>query len=201
MGESHVGGNHVVRGHWEEGSMDGDIRIRQRLAAGDDGALRHAYDQCSAMVHRLALRVTRNRDAAEDITQDVFVHLWEHPYAFDPSRGSLRTWLALLAHRRAVDWVRAQERQRRLLDRVRCTEPPTLIIDLIIAEETGMQVRQAVADLPQRLREAVELAYYRGRTYQQAAAELGLPEGTLKSRIRSGLRHIAATLAEERSAT
>ncbi|GAA4239336.1 sigma-70 family RNA polymerase sigma factor [Actinomadura meridiana] len=181
--------------------MDGDIRLRQRLAAGDDGALQHAYDRCSSMVYGLALRVTRSREAAEEITQDVFVYLWEHPYNFDPGRGSLRTWLALLAHRRSVDWVRKEERQRNLLDAVGESEPSTLIIDMIIAAETGARVRDAVAELPQRLREAVELAYYQGRTYRQAAAELGLPEGTVKSRIRSGLRRIADTLAEEGSAS
>ncbi|TDB74887.1 sigma-70 family RNA polymerase sigma factor [Actinomadura sp. KC216] len=179
--------------------MDGDFGLRQRLAAGDDAALQHAYDRCSSLVYRLALRVTRSREAAEEITQDVFVHLWEHPYAFDPGRGSLRTWLALLAHRRAVDWVRKEERRRRLLDAVGNPEPAAPIIDVIIADETGARVRRAVAALPQRLREAIELAYYHGRTYRQAAAELGLPEGTVKSRIRTGLRSIADTLAEEGS--
>ncbi|RFS87035.1 sigma-70 family RNA polymerase sigma factor [Actinomadura spongiicola] len=181
--------------------MDGDIRLRQRLAAGDDGALRLAYDRCSPLVYGLALRVTRSREAAEEITQDVFVSLWERPYDFDPNRGSLRTWLALLAHRRSVDWVRREERQRNLLDTVGDSEPSTLILDMIIAEETGARVRRAVAALPQRLREAVELAYYHGRTYRQAAVELGLPEGTVKSRIRSGLRRIADSLAEEGSAS
>ncbi|MFA1542628.1 sigma-70 family RNA polymerase sigma factor [Actinomadura monticuli] len=179
--------------------MDGDIRLRQRLAAGDDGALRQAYDHFSSLVHTLALQVTRRREVAEEITQDVFVHLWENPYAFDPSRGTLRTWLAMLSHRRAVDWVRKEERRRRLLDAVEHAEPAVPIIDVIIADETEVRVRHAVAALPQRLREAVELAYYRGRTYQQAAIELGLPEGTLKSRIRTGLRCIADTLAEEES--
>lgn len=70
---------------------------------------------------------------------------------------------------------------------------------MIIADETGVRVRHAVAALPQRLREAIELAYYHGRTYRQAADELGLPEGTVKSRIRTGLRSIADTLAEEGS--
>lgn len=181
--------------------MDADVRLRQRLAAGDDGALGDAYDLCSSLVYGLALRVTRSREAAEEVTQDVFVHLWEHPYAFDPGRGSLRTWLATLAHRRAVDWVRREERHRRLLDAVGHTDPVAPIIDLIIADETGARVQRAVAALPQGLREAIELSYYRGRTYRQAAIELGLPEGTVKSRIRSGLRYIAAALAREESAS
>lgn len=68
--------------------MDGDITLRQRLAAGDETALQDIYDRCSPLVYRLALRVTRSREAAEEITQDVFVHLWEHPFSFDPGRGA-----------------------------------------------------------------------------------------------------------------
>jgi RNA polymerase sigma-70 factor (ECF subfamily) len=141
--------------------------------------------------------VTRSREAAEDVTQEVFAFLWERPLSFDPAKGSLRTWLGMLAHRRAVEVVRREERRRVLMTAwVLDAAGPDIEDEITAAEVTG-RVRHAVAVLPGGLREAVELAYYRGRTYRQVATELGLAEGTAKSRIRLALRRIADTLAEE----
>jgi RNA polymerase sigma factor (sigma-70 family) len=170
---------------------------RRRLAAGDEAALGEVYDTYSPLVFGLALRVTRSREAAEDVTQEVFAFLWERPLAFDPAKGPLRTWLGTIAHRRAVEVVRREER-RRVLTSTWAHEPVGPDIeDEVAAAEVNGRVRHAVAGLPISLREAVELAYYRGRTYRQVAAELGLAEGTAKSRIRLALRRIADTLAEE----
>src|SRR5215510_16530104 len=92
--------------HWE-------LDVRERLVAGDDAALGEVYDQFSSLVYGLALRVIGDARAAEDVSQDVFVWLWERPAAFDPERGSLRSWLGTLTHRRAVDYVRREEARRR----------------------------------------------------------------------------------------
>ena len=86
--------------------------IRRRLAAGDEEALGEVYDAYAPLVFGLALRVTRSREAAEDVTQEVFAFLWERPLVFDPAKGPLRTWLGTLAHRRAVEVVRREERRR-----------------------------------------------------------------------------------------
>jgi RNA polymerase sigma-70 factor (ECF subfamily) len=171
--------------------------VRRRLAAGDEAALGEVYDAYAALVFGLALRVTRSREAAEDVTQEVFVFLWERPLAFDPSKGSLRTWLGTLAHRRAVEVVRREERRRVLTAALVSQAVVPDIVDEVTAAEVSGRVRQAVAVLPGNLREPVELAYFRGRTYRQVAAELGLAEGTAKSRIRLALRRIAETLADE----
>jgi RNA polymerase sigma factor (sigma-70 family) len=148
----------------------------------------------------MALRVTRSREAAEDVTQDVFIFLWERPLAFDPDRGALSGWLGTLAYRRAVEYVRREERKKRkslslVADR-RTLTSPGVDEDVIAVDESG-RVRSAVAALPGSLREVIELAYYRGKTYRQVAVELGLPEGTAKSRIRVGLRRIADKLHAE----
>ncbi|RJL34191.1 sigma-70 family RNA polymerase sigma factor [Bailinhaonella thermotolerans] len=174
-----------------------DRSLHRRLVGGDETALAEVYDLFSSLVLGLASGVTRDRAAAEDVAQEVFVSLWERPFAYDPDRGTLRTWLGTLAHRRAVDWVRAEERRRaRSARRAGPEEAPGVEDEVLAADEAG-RVRNAVAALPGGLREVIELAYYRGLTYRQVARDLGLPEGTAKSRIRLGLRRIAAMLAEE----
>src|SRR5262245_33723940 len=100
-----------------ERSSDWERAVRDRLASGDDSALGEVYDQYSSFVYGLAVRVIGDTRAAEDVSQDVFLHLWEHPEAFDPARGGLRTWLGTLAHRRAVDHVRREEARRRRAER------------------------------------------------------------------------------------
>ncbi|HZP28463.1 MAG TPA: sigma-70 family RNA polymerase sigma factor, partial [Acidimicrobiia bacterium] len=100
-----------------ERAGDWELRVRARLAAGDESALTEVYDQYASFVYGLALRVIGDARAAEDVSQDVFVAVWERPEAFDPERGSLRTWLGTLAHRRAVDYVRREEARRRRTER------------------------------------------------------------------------------------
>ncbi|MFC6086261.1 sigma-70 family RNA polymerase sigma factor [Sphaerisporangium aureirubrum] len=175
-----------------------DRSLHQRVVGGDESALGELHERLYPLVLGLALRVTRDRLVAEDIVQEVFVTFWERPLAFDPDRGSLRSWLATIAHRRAVDHVRAEERRRVSTIGPRLADPePSPLEDWILAADEAARVRVAVSRLPGGLREAIELAYYRGRTYRQTAEELGLPEGTVKSRIRLGLRKLADALADE----
>ncbi|NUR88739.1 MAG: sigma-70 family RNA polymerase sigma factor [Nonomuraea sp.] len=175
-----------------------DRLLHQRVVGGDESALGEVYDRLSSLIFGLALRVTRDRVIAEDITQEVFLVFWERPLAFDPERGSLRAWLATIAHRRAVDHVRAEERRRVSALGPRLFEPePARLEDNVLAADEAKRVRQAVTELPDSLRQAVELAYFGGRTYRQVGEELGVPEGTAKSRIRLALRRLADALSEE----
>jgi len=175
-----------------------DRLLHQRVVGGDEVALGEIYDRLSSLIFGLSLRVTRDRVIAEDITQEVFLIFWERPLAYDPERGSLRAWLATIAHRRAVDQVRAEERRRvsvlgpRLFERA-----PERLEDTVLDADEAERLRQAVTALPDSLREVVELAYFGGRTYRQVGEELGVPEGTAKSRIRLALRRLADALAEE----
>jgi RNA polymerase sigma factor (sigma-70 family) len=169
--------------------------VKARLVARDPGALAETYDQFGSFVFGLASRVVRDRRAAEDVTQDVFLSLWERPEAFDPERGHLRTFLGTVAHRRAIDLVRREEARRRRNVRDAQTVLPIPDVDeLAIAIVTAEHVRAEVERLPADQREAIELAYFAGRTYRQVADELGIPEGTAKSRMRLGLRRIADAL-------
>jgi RNA polymerase sigma factor (sigma-70 family) len=190
----HVGrqaGRDVRPSQWERTTRD-------RLIAGEEGALNEIYDQFSSFVYGLALRVIGDARAAEDVSQDVFVTVWERPGAFDPDRGSLRTWLGTLAHRRAVDHVRREEARRRraIKDAARPVSTPD-VEEMALALVTAERVRSALETLPDEQRRAIHLAYFGGKTYRQVAEVLGIPEGTAKSRLRLGLRRIADVLETE----
>src|SRR5713226_7607887 len=109
----------VVRSDWEH-------EVRDRLVAGDHSALADIYDQFSSFVYGLAMRVIGDTRAAEDVSQEVFIGIWERPSAFDPDRGSLRTWLGTLTHRRAVDCVRREEARRRRAEREASRRPASI---------------------------------------------------------------------------
>lgn len=177
-----------------------DAELAERLVAGDEGALAEVYAEHAAFVLALARRVTASATLAEDVTQEVFVALWERPHAFDPCRGSLRSWLGVLTHRRSVDRVRRETTARRYETRRATTAPPppeTDIADAATAALLAERVRQAVAALPDDQRRAVELAYFGGKTYVEVAEALGIPEGTAKSRLRLAMRRLAVALGPE----
>jgi RNA polymerase sigma-70 factor (ECF subfamily) len=178
----------TASGEWEPA-------VRDRLIARDPSVMSELYDQFGSYVFGLAARVIGDRHAAEDVTQDVFMSIWERPEAFEPSRGRLRTFLGTLAHRRAVDVVRREEARRRRAARDAATGVPIPDVgELAMAIVAAEQVRAEVDRLPREQREAIELAYFGGRTYRQVAEELGIPEGTAKSRMRLGLSRIAQAL-------
>ncbi|MEU6349483.1 sigma-70 family RNA polymerase sigma factor [Streptomyces sp. NPDC047072] len=178
-----------------------DAELQRRLVYGDESALAEAYTAYGSLVRAVAVRVTRSRAAAEDVAQEVFAQLWSRPYAFDAGRGSLRTWLSVLAHRRAVDWVRSEARHRKdaraddlTLHAIPDASPGPA--EALVDRERSLLLHTALAELPPQQREVVHLAYFAGRTYRQAAVELGIPEGTAKTRLRTALRALAETLAD-----
>ena len=176
-----------------------DVRLVQRIAAGDETALTHVYDQFAPTVFGVARRVLGDATAAEDVVQEVFVSLWERPHAFDGARGTLAAWLGMLAHRRAVDRVRREEASRRRADAMAAQPPsaPPDIDEAVSSLWVGERVRAAVQGLPEEQRACVNLAYFEGKTYVEVAEILGIPEGTAKSRMRLALRKLADTLDVE----
>jgi RNA polymerase sigma factor (sigma-70 family) len=157
------------------------------------------YDRFSPFVYRLANRVNRDRSAAEDVTQEVFLQLWEQPGRFDPDRGSLSAWLGTVTHRAAVASVRRQvassQRERRAA--ALGGHDPVGVEELALSRVIATKARAAVAALPHPQRRVVELAYLHGFTFRQVAERLGIPEGTAKSRLRLALRAIAPALKSE----
>ena len=142
--------------------------------------------------------VLRDELLAEDVTQEVFTYLWEHPERFDPSRGTLKAWVGLLAHRRSVDKVRAENRRAR--SEARTLDPPSVEPTAEHDLDTQWicaQVRRALETLPPEQRQVLVCAYYGGRTYRQVAKQLSIPEGTAKSRIRLALARLNEILRAE----
>lgn len=159
-------------------------------------ALAEAYRRHGGSVYSVAKRVTQDPAQAEEVTQDVFLRLWEQPERFDPSRGTLRSYLLVQTHRRAVDRLRQNvARQRRQEREARLSAPRTPNVEedvnhLALAE----RVRGAFSALEPGERQAIGLAYFGGHTYRDVARLLEQPEGTVKSRIRSGLRRMQSEL-------
>jgi RNA polymerase sigma-70 factor (ECF subfamily) len=168
-----------------------DLELGARLMAGDQSALDEAYERHVGLVFGLARRVVGDGAMAEEVTQEVFVYLWEHPEKFDPARGSMRSWLGLLAHRRSVDRVRVEVRRSRHEARLEpiaeLTAADAEVDDELSRTWLAGCVRDALDQLPSEQRDAVVLAYFGGRTYRQVATELAIPEGTAKSRLRLAL--------------
>jgi RNA polymerase sigma-70 factor (ECF subfamily) len=179
-------------------SREPDHRLRARLVAGDEGALAEVYGRYGPLVFAVALRLVRDCATAEDVAQDVFVQVWRRPAAFDPAAGPLPAWLAMLARRRAIDAIRRAARQQRRADAERSAVPagPDPAEAAVEAALTA-SVRAAVNALPAPQRTAVLLAYAGGMTAREIAGRLGVPEGTVKSRLRLGLRRITRLLADE----
>jgi len=160
-------------------------------------ALAEAYRRHGGAVFALAQRVLGDRARAEDVTQTVFTSFWESADRFDPERGSLRVFLLTMGHRRAIDMIRSDGRRRAREERLasQAEAPYDLereVWDITVAD----QIRQALGSLSEGERQAIGMAYFGGHTYREVAELLGQPEGTVKTRIRSGLQRLRIALAE-----
>ncbi|HEY2272305.1 MAG TPA: sigma-70 family RNA polymerase sigma factor [Jatrophihabitantaceae bacterium] len=178
-----------------------DAVLLARIQAGDDTALGEIYTAHADLVFGLARRVTRDEQLARDIAQEVFTYLWELPQRVDLMRGSLRTYLAVVTHRRAVDEVRRSERRNRTeaaVDPVTVTEGPEAgVVEADTHAWRKQRLTACLAELPADQRIAVEHAYYDGLTYKQVARVLNIPEGTAKSRLRLAMNRLRTLLGEE----
>jgi RNA polymerase sigma-70 factor, ECF subfamily len=174
-----------------------DEALVAMVARGDEAALAELYDRVGRMAYGLAYRVLRDAKLAEDAVQEGFLAVWRTAEAFSPERAKASTWILTLVHRRAVDMVRREQRRR--------TEP----YDDASGQERGAgpsaedaawlhfertRVQDALAQLPDIQREAIELAYYGGFSQSELAERLGMPLGTIKSRMFAGLARLRELL-------
>jgi RNA polymerase sigma-70 factor (ECF subfamily) len=175
-----------------------DAQLVTSIGRYSEVALAEVYRRHGGAVYGLARRVLDNAAEAEDVTQEVFLRLWNAPDRFDPARGSLRSYLLAQSHARAVDVIRSQNsrRARESNDAMKTAragyDMQNEAWDLTLAH----QVSEALATLPDDERRAIELAYFEGRTYVQVAEILNQPEGTVKSRIRNGMRRMRRILLD-----
>lgn len=183
-----------------------DRKMQQRLARGEAAALGELYDRFASLVHGLAHRVLGDEQAADRITRDVFAHVWQHPDTYDPKQGPLRSWVATLTHRLAVQRLRQTETAALAQgdpdnpDATKATHDTHADAPLSSTgslEELERRVRCAsvaaradyiVTSMPAPLRAALELAYFQRRDYRQTAADLGVTEAEARRRLRLGLQ-------------
>lgn len=172
----------------EEMVNESDVRLAQRLQERDEKALRDAIAAYGRVVYGIARRVLAEPSLAEEVAQDTFLALWRRPGAFDPDRGTLQAFLLGVARNKAIDLVRREESLRRAKDAL-MSEAES--VNGVAVDEPGIEereeVRAALIKLSPLQREAIVLAYFGGRTYREVAVELGIPEGTAKTRLRDGL--------------
>ena len=177
-----------------------DMTLAERLLARDEEALKEVIEAYGGLVFGMAKRIVNDPNLAEEVAQDTFLSLWRRPGAFDSRRGGMGSFLVGVARNKSVDLVRREESVRRRRDSLAAeVEAKSLdpAADGLGAVDDREQVRDALAQLSAIQREAVVLAYFGGRTYREVAVELGVPEGTAKTRLRDGMLRLRQLLASE----
>jgi RNA polymerase sigma-70 factor, ECF subfamily len=175
-----------------------DVGLVIAIARYNGDAFAEAYRRHAGAVFALAQRLLWERALAEELVQETFLRLWEHPDRFDQARGSLRSFLLMDAHARGVDRIRSDSRRREREERTaRAAVVTDYDLDLEAYDlDVAEQVREVMATLTDGERRAIELAYFGGHTYREVARILGEPEGTIKSRIRTGLMRLRTQLLD-----
>lgn len=168
-----------------------------RAAAGDERAFAELYDATAPRVFGLVLRILVDRAQAEEVTQEIYLEAWRGAARFDPNRGAAISWLLQIAHARAVDRVRSSQAQRNRDERIGVRDTAVPIDEVAERAETSIEsarARRALTELSEPQREAIELAYFGGLTQTEIAERLGAPLGTVKTRMRDGMRRLREIL-------
>jgi RNA polymerase sigma factor (sigma-70 family) len=187
-----------VRGTPYGGLRDG--QLVELVAQQDAGALEALYDRYGRAAYSLARRILTEETLAQDVVQEVFLSLWRDARRFDAGRGTVATYLLSMTHHRAVDVVRREENLRRWRTSDEGLElapdPKARVEDEVEASERRAEVRAALKDLPDPQRQALLLAYFGGYTQREVAALVGVPLGTVKTRMAAGMRKMKEALSD-----
>lgn len=174
-------------------------RLLQTVAQGDRSAFGAIYDELAPLVFGLARRVIRNDAIAEEVLQEVMLEVWRNSPRYDPDRGSARAWVSTIAHRRAVDRVRAEESARRRDEAAQRPERPyDSVVEHIERSEDRASVSSSLESLTELQRQTIQLSYYDGLTYDEISIRLAVPVNTIKTRMRDGLTSLRGTYEAHR---
>jgi RNA polymerase sigma-70 factor (ECF subfamily) len=177
------------------------VALVQSIAAGDQLALHALYERTHRVVFTLIMRITSNRETAEELTVDVFHDVWRRASRYDASNGTVLGWIMNQARSRAIDRLRFDHRKKRLdpdRDASSVAVEATESQDALELEERRRALQAALAVLTPDERRAIESAFFSELTYAEVAARLNQPLGTVKTRIRSGLHKLRQALAPEK---
>ena len=178
-----------------------DRELREGLIDHREEALSEAYRRFGQKVYRTAFGVLRRSELAEDVTQEVFVRIWQRPERFDPTRGTLGGFLQLDAHGRSIDLLRSEkaraDREIREQQLSAASNSPVSLEEEVMKRISSDRIRDALETLDVDERLPIALAFFQGHSYRRVAEALDLPEGTVKSRIRRGLSRLQELLGEE----
>ena len=182
-----------------DASAGADLQAMARMARGDASGLAELYDRHSTAIYSLALRIVRRGEDAEDVTQQVFTQAWRTSARYDASRGAVAAWLLMMARTRAIDVLRRGNPARGVVADddwlAEIPDPQHSVEHIVATREQVDLVRTAIERLPSEQRVAVELAYYDGLTQTEIAARTSTPLGTVKTRVRSALQVLRASVA------
>ena len=180
-------------------ALHDDGVLAERIRAGDREALGEVYDRHASAAMAVALRIVADREGAEDLVHDTFVAIWQKIDRFDPARGSLRSWIVTIVRNRAIDRLRGTRPSIEVGDadeRSLLRSGPNPTWDGAVERLGAAQLRAALAELPDEQREAIELAYFGGRTYREIATLTGVPLGTANGRLRLALARLRELLRQ-----
>lgn len=169
-----------------------------RVGTGDRSAFEAVYDETADLVYGIARRIVVDPELAREVAQEVFLEVWRKADRYDPTRGSARTWVAVMTKRRAIDVVRASQASR---DREEANPegvdlPGDPVGDVVVDTDDRARVAAALTGLTDLQREALDLAFYGGLTHREVAGRLDVPLGTVKTRIRDGLQRLSLVMGD-----
>jgi RNA polymerase sigma-70 factor (ECF subfamily) len=190
-----------------EASNAEDLTLLAHVSQKDQQALEALYNKYQRLVYSLVLRIVRDEDEASELLQDVFVQVWQKADLFDQDRGNFNTWLLTLAHNKAINTLRSKAFKKRTLETrgdtdeilqwagEAATDARTPLTEQI-ADDTRQQVLASLKMIPDAQREALTLAYYEGLSQSEIAEKLGVPLGTVKTRMRQGMLKLKELLGD-----
>jgi RNA polymerase sigma-70 factor, ECF subfamily len=197
VGVAHTKGGSLKSSPFNDLTQLRDEDLLTLIASGDNGALGALYDRYARLVFSISLRITGDRLSAEEVTQDVFLVVWQHAASFRPSAGVVGGWLVGITRHRAIDEIRSRQHKARGRE-IPSDDAP---LDTMVSREklddrvaVDQDIKAALAELPAAQRQAIELAYYGGMTCNEIASSVGTSSGTIKTRLRLGMVKLRGAL-------